>query len=55
VVVISKTKLTDFGRKHADAVAAINEWWGKTREADWASLTDIKKTFSSVDYVGNDR
>lgn len=55
MVVISKTKLTDFGRKHADAVEAVNAWWEKTKEADWAKLADIKDTFNSVDYVGNDR
>jgi len=55
VVVISKTKLTDFGRRHAEAVEAVNDWWEKTKEADWASLADIKRTFNSVDYIGNDR
>ena len=55
MVVISKTKLADFGQNHADAVEAINEWYEKTKRADWASLKDIKGTFNSVDYVGNDR
>jgi mRNA interferase HigB len=55
MVVISKTKLTDFSRKHAEAIDAVNDWWEKTKEADWASLADIKKTFNSVDYVSNDR
>jgi mRNA interferase HigB len=55
MVVISKTRLADFGRKHADAVEAVNDWWKKTMGADWASLADIKRTFNSVDYVGNDR
>jgi mRNA interferase HigB len=55
MVVISKTRLTDFGRKHANAVEAVNEWWTKTKKADWASLADIRGTFNAVDYVGNDR
>lgn len=55
MVVISKTKLTDFGKKHADAIDAVNEWYGKTKKSDWANLQDIKGTFNSVDYVGNDR
>jgi mRNA interferase HigB len=55
MVVISKTTLTEFGRDHADAVEALNEWWEKTKAADWATLKDIKGTFNSVDYVGNDR
>lgn len=55
MVVISKTKLAAFGHNHADAVEAINEWYEKTRQADWASFADIKATFNSVDYTGNDR
>ncbi|NOT73535.1 MAG: type II toxin-antitoxin system HigB family toxin [Cyclobacteriaceae bacterium] len=55
MVVISKTRLTEFGQQHADAIEAVNDWWEKTKKADWASLADIKRTFNSVDYVGNDR
>ena len=55
MVGISKTRLTDFGREHGDAVEALNEWWKKTKEANWASLADIRRTFNSVDFVGNDR
>ena len=51
----SKTTLADFGQNRADAVEAINEWYEKTKQADWASLKDIKATFNSVEYVGNDR
>jgi mRNA interferase HigB len=55
VVVISKTILIEFGHAHADAMVPLNKWWEKTKKADWSSLHDIKKTFNSVDYVGNDR
>jgi len=55
MVVISKTILTEFCKKHADAIKPVNEWWIKTKKADWANLDDIKNTFKSVDYVGNDR
>lgn len=54
-MVISKTKFTEFGRGHADAIEALNDWWKKTKAADWATLQDVKRTFNSVDYVGNDR
>ena len=30
-------------------------WYKRTCKADWNSLADIKKTFNTVDYVGNDR
>jgi mRNA interferase HigB len=55
MVVISKTKLMEFARHHPDAISALNDWWIKVKMADWASLQDIKKSFNSVDYVGNDR
>lgn len=45
MVVVSKTKLTDFGQQHADAIEALNDWWEKTKKADWGSLADIKRTF----------
>tara|TARA_R110002012_G_scaffold13845_10_gene58444 strand:+ start:11004 stop:11273 length:270 start_codon:yes stop_codon:yes gene_type:complete len=47
--------LQEFGKSHADAIEPLNDWWAKTRKADWATLQDIKTTFNSVDYVGNDR
>jgi len=55
VVVIAKTTLQEFGKNHADAIEPLNDWWAKTRKADWATLQDIKNTFNSVDYVGSDR
>ena len=55
MVVISKTKLVAFCETHADAVDALNEWYENVKTADWSDLKDIKNTFNSVDYVGNDR
>lgn len=55
MVVISKAILVEFGQSHPDAVTPLNAWWNKTKQADWSSLTEIKETFNSVDYVENDR
>lgn len=55
MVVISKTIIAEFGLAHADSISALNKWYEETKKADWNSLADIKKTFNSVDYVGNDR
>ncbi len=41
--------------KHADAQAAIEEWYEKTKQADWSCFADIKNTFNSVDGIGNQR
>ncbi|MGA0557646.1 type II toxin-antitoxin system HigB family toxin [Larkinella sp. VNQ87] len=53
--VIAKKAINEYALANAQATDALNEWYLKTVAADWNSLTDIKNTFNSVDYVGNDR
>ncbi|AYQ34673.1 MULTISPECIES: type II toxin-antitoxin system HigB family toxin [Runella] len=55
MVIISKTIIREFGLKHADANDALNDWFATVSEANWSNFTDIKQTFNSVDYVGNER
>ena len=55
MVVISKAMLVEFSKEHPDITAALNDWWEKTRAADWDTFLAIRRTFKSVDYVGNDR
>ena len=55
MVIISKTKLVEFGERHPDAIESLNEWWVKSKVADWSNSQDVKNTFNSVDSIGNDR
>lgn len=55
MVVISKAILVEFGVKHADAIEPLNRWYETSKKADWKSFTEVKKSFNSVDAVGNDR
>ena len=55
MVIISKTQLNEFGKNHADSADALNEWYETVKQADWGKMADLKQTFNSVDYVGNDR
>ena len=32
---------------------ALLDWTKKVKEAEWKKFEDIKKTFNSVDYIGN--
>jgi mRNA interferase HigB len=34
---------------------AFEEWYEKVKAADWKSFSEMKRTFNSVDSVGNDR
>ncbi|MCH5231780.1 MAG: type II toxin-antitoxin system HigB family toxin [Muribaculaceae bacterium] len=53
--IISKSKLVDYFTKVPSAKTALEEWYEKTKKADWKCYADIKETFNSVDAVGNQR
>ena len=53
--VITYTNLKVYFQKHSDSKTALQDWNEKVKRAEWNSLSDIKNTFNSVDYVGNDR
>lgn len=55
MVVISKAVLVEFGFKHATAIEPLNRWYEESKKADWKNFPEMKRTFNSVDAVGNDR
>jgi len=38
--------------KNPQSKAALEDWYEKTKEAEWKCFADIKQTFNSVDSVG---
>lgn len=55
MVIIAKTALDNFSRKHPVAAVSLNRWYDIAHQANWSEFSEIKKTFASVDAVGNDR
>lgn len=53
--VISFAAIRDFVAIHADANEPLKEWYKAVSKAYWRNFADIRRTFNSVDYVGNDR
>ena len=53
--VISFSMIRDFIAKHADADVPLRDWYKRVTNADWNTFADMKQTFNTVDYVGNDR
>lgn len=54
MIIISRKALSDFSAYQPRSTDALLAWLRKTSEADWSCLADVKETFNSVDYVGND-
>ena len=53
--VIAIATLREYWEKHPDVEQPLTEWDVKTCWARWSSLSDMRSTFNSVDYVGNQR
>ena len=53
--VVTPKKLRDFSIDNAQARIPLLNWYDIVRKANWENLSDIKKDFRTVDYVGNNR
>lgn len=51
--IIAKSKIVDYYKDNPDAEIALEDWYQKTKKAEWTCFADMKKTFNSVDSVGN--
>ena len=55
MVIITIKTIQDYGKAHINAVDALNDWYIRTKLADWSNLNELKEDFPSCDYVGNVR
>lgn len=55
MVIISKAVLRDFSKSNANAEIPSGDWYELVKKADWKNFNEMRKTFNSVDAVGNDR
>ncbi|NLK48927.1 MAG: type II toxin-antitoxin system HigB family toxin [Bacteroidales bacterium] len=53
--IVTFAAIKKFCIKHPDAEIPLRDWYSKTKNAEWTSFGDIRNTFNSTDYVGNDR
>ncbi len=53
--IFTERTLREYADKHPDAEIALKCWVQKVKKSKWKNLSDIKRSFNSVDYVGNQR
>ncbi len=54
MVIISKGALNTYKIQYSEAAEAISKWFLEASTSDWANLNEVRGTFNSVDYYGND-
>lgn len=53
--IIARSTLVAYYTKNPQAKTALEDWYEKTKTAQWNCFADIKRTFNNVDSVGNKR
>jgi mRNA interferase HigB len=53
--IVTYKRIKEFTEKHAASENALNFWYHTVTAKQWGNLNDIRQTFNSVDYVGNNR
>ena len=53
--IIAHRTIVKYGKQYPDAKIALDSWYKTVKTAVWKDFQDIKNTFNSVDYVGNQR
>lgn len=53
--IVSKKKIIDYYTKHIASNTALALWYQNVSKSKWDHFNDLKKDYSSVDYVGNHR
>lgn len=51
--IITEEPLKEYIKLHPDTETALKAWVKTVKNSDWKKFSDIKKSFNSVDNVGN--
>ena len=53
--IFTERALKEFSEKYPSSKTALQVWSKVVKKSEWHSFADIKKTFNSVDSIGNQR
>ena len=51
--IFTEQALKEYAEAHPDVKVALQEWTTVVRNSKWTCFADVKRTFNSVDNVGN--
>jgi mRNA interferase HigB len=55
MVIISRPVIREFIFRYPLSAGSLNDWYEKTKRSDWSKFADIRKSWNSCDFIGNDR
>lgn len=51
--IFTEQAIKEYAETYPDAKVALQEWTTIVKKSEWTCFADVKKTFNSVDNVGN--
>ena len=53
--IFTEQTLKEYAQAHPESLTALQDWKQKVVKSNWTCFADVKKTFNSVDSIGNQR
>ncbi len=53
--IVTFLRIKEFIENYPDADTALVDWYIKTQRSSWKNFSELKETFNSADYAGNNR
>jgi len=53
--IFTEQKLKEYIEQHPESKVALQDWVSTVKQSTWTCFADIRKTFNSVDNIGNQR
>ena len=53
--IFTEQKLKEYAEQHPGSKVALQDWVSTVKKSNWTCFADIKKTYNSVDNIGNQR
>ncbi len=53
--VISHKRIREFINDHPDSRVSLGRWYKRMKKGKFNSINELRKKFSDMDYIGNDR
>ena len=53
--IFTEQRLKEYTEEHPESKVALQEWVSTVKKSKWTCFADIRKSFNSVDSVGNQR
>src|SRR5688572_21415027 len=55
MIIITKGAIHKFVIKHPRSAVPLNDWFEEAAQASWKNFQEVKSTFNTVDFIGQDR